>query len=188
MIARMRTAPPAVTEQRVLARLHALGADGFVHVNGTLERHLLRTERLLRDWGSRDALCLAGLYHAVYGTDGITGRLVGLDARKAIADVIGDEAERIVYLYGACDRERFHPRIGTPMQHLFVDRFAESEYAIGKPQLRDFCEITAANELELAAENARFKRRHRAELSQLFTRMGDLLSDAARSGVSEVLQ
>lgn len=172
---------------RTIAALHALGASGFVHVNGTLERHLRRTQRLLRRWGSRDALCLAGLYHAVYGTAGITGRLVGLRARKAIADVIGDEAERMVYLYGACDRERFHPRIGTPVQYLFADRFADSEYAIVEAQLRDFCELTAANELELALASPHFKLRHRAALSHLFGRMGDLLTGAARRAVFDVL-
>lgn len=185
--ARAPTAFLSVDNRVALARLHALGAGEFIHVNGMLERHLQRTQRLLRRWGSRDALCLAGLYHAVYGTDGITGRLAGLDARRAIADVIGVEAERTVYLYGACDREGFHPRIGTPLQHLFVDRFVHSEYAIVDAQLRDFCELTVANELELALRSPRFRLRHGVELSHLFARMGNLLSDAARSAVSEIL-
>jgi len=49
------------------AHLVAIGADAFPHVSGSLARHLAATERLLRNWGSRDALCIAGLYHAVYG-------------------------------------------------------------------------------------------------------------------------
>lgn len=118
--ARGRPTRVSADDASALARLHALGAGRFIHVNGTLERHLRGTQRLLRRFGGRDALCLAGLYHAVYGTDGISGRLVELGARKAIAAVIGDEAERMVYLYAACDRDRFHPRIGTPMQRVFV--------------------------------------------------------------------
>ena len=168
-------------------RLHALGAGAFPHVNGTLERHLHGTERLLREWGNRDAVCVAGLYHAVYGTDGIRGCLTGLDTRDVVARVIGDEAESIAYLYGACDRERFHRRIGTPAQHAFVDRFAGCEYPIGDGALRDFCEITVANELELALGNIDFARRHADELLALFGRMRGAISIAAARAAFDVL-
>lgn len=177
-----------MTDRSVVGeRLRALGASVFAHVNGTLEPHLRGTERLLRRWGNREAVCIAGLYHAVYGTDGITGRLVGLDARAAIAAVIGTEAERLTYVYGACDRERFHPRIGTPLQNRFVDRFTKSECAITDAVLRDFCEITVANELELALGNADFRRRHSKTLAELVGRMDGLISTDARDAASEVL-
>ena len=169
-------------------RLRALGADAFAHVNGTLEHHLHGTERLLRRFGNREAVCVAGLYHAVYGTDGITGYLVPPDARDAIVAIIGTEAEDLVYLYGACDRVRFHPRFGTPLQRLFVDRFSESQYPVSEPQLRDFCEITVANEIELALGNRAFRTRHAAELLQLFDRMRGLVSDAAYAMAQHVLR
>ena len=172
---------------RLDARLHALGAAAFPHVNGTLEAHLHGTERLLRQWGSREALCVAGLYHAVYGTDGIAGCLTGLDTREAVARVIGDEAEALVYLYGACDRERFHPRIGTPAQNTFVDRFEAREYTIDGATLCDFCEITVANELDLALGNPGFARRHAAALLDLFGRMRGLASPAAQRAAFDVL-
>ena len=159
------------------ARLAALGATAFAHVNGTLAEHLHGTAQLLRDWGNRDALCLAGLYHAVYGTAGIRGALVGVDDRRTIAAWIGDDAEHIAYLYGACDREQFHPRIGTPDQTRFVDRFARTEYAITHALLRDFCELTVANETELARRNPAYRRKH-GDLRRLFERMDGLLSSA----------
>jgi hypothetical protein len=56
---------PSASRERALARLLALGADGFAHHVGPLAEHLQRTERILRAWGSRVALCLAGLYHSV---------------------------------------------------------------------------------------------------------------------------
>jgi hypothetical protein len=173
--------------ERLDARLHALGAAAFPHLNGTLEAHLPGTERLLRQWGSRDAVCTAGLYHAVYGTDGIAGCLTSLDAREALARVIGNEAESLVYLYGACDRERFHPRIGTPAQNTFVDRFAAREYAIDAATLCNFCEITVANELDLALGNPGFARRHAEALLELFARMRGLASAAAQQAAFDVL-
>jgi len=158
------------------AELVAFGADAFPHVSGSLARHLVETERLLRSWKSRDALCLAGLYHAVYGTDGIRGSLAGDDRRGAIVAIIGAEAEALAYLYGACARATFHPRIGTPDQLRFADRFTHSEYAIGEPALRDFCEITVANELELALASDAFRIEYATELSAFFRRMEGLLS------------
>jgi len=169
-------------------RLRALGAGAFVHLHGTLERHLQGTERLLRRFGNREAVCLAGLYHAVYGTDGIVGRLVEPAARNAIIAIIGGEAEGLVYLYGACDRDAFHPRIGTRLQHRFVDRLSRSQYPIRALQLRDFCEITVANEIELAMGNAVFRTRHADELTRLFARMRGLVSEVGYATAREVLQ
>jgi uncharacterized protein DUF6817 len=162
-------------------RLLALGAGEFAHVSGSLATHLHGTETLLRRWGSREALCLAGLYHAVYGTDGIVGSLTSVGARKRIAELIGEEAERIAYLYGACARDAFHPRIGAPDELRFADRFIGAEYPIDPSLLRDFCELTVANELELAFGNGPFRAKHRASLRDLFDRMAPHLSEPART-------
>lgn len=168
--------------------MRTLGAAAFAHVNGTLEAHLVGTERLLRGFGNREAVCLAGLYHAVYGTDGILGALMPPvdDERRSIAALIGDEAESLAYLYGACDRERFHPRIGTPSQRLFADRFANSNDWIDDVQLRAFCEITIANEIELARANSRFAMRHAHDLADLFAAMRPLVTEAAYAAAREV--
>lgn len=165
--------------ERAFRYLLELGADEFAHVGGSLALHLRGTEALLRRWGNREAVCLAGLYHAVYGTAGIRGSLASLAMRDTIAEVIGAESEALAYLYGACERETFHPRIGTPDALLFADRFTGSQYAITEPGLRDFCELTIANELELALASQRFRARHRAELTGLVERMEGLVSGAA---------
>ena len=161
-------------------RLAALGADDFPHVAGSLGPHLLRTASLLREWGNRPALCFAGLYHAVYGTDGIRGSLVAPEHRRAIIDIIGSEAESIAYLYGACDRQTFHPRIGTAAALQFVDRFTRSEYPIESPALRDFCELTLANELELGRSSEAFFVKHRDDLAALAAQMAPFVSARAR--------
>jgi hypothetical protein len=169
------------------AHLVALGADTFAHVSGSLARHLIETERLLRSFGSRDALCVAGLYHAVYGTDGIRGSLTGLDRREAIAAIVGAEAEALAYLYGACAREIFHPRIGTRDELRFADRFTASEYPISEGSLRDFCELTVANELELALTSEAFRTEYAAELCTFFGRMDALVSDECKRAWRTVL-
>jgi len=169
------------------ARLLALGAAAFPHVAGSLAPHLLRTASLLQRWGNRPALCLAGLYHAVYGTDGIRGSLVSLNHRRAIVDLIGNDAESITYLYGACDRGAFHPRVGTGASWQFVDRFTRSEYPIDDAALRDFCELSLANELELALSSDAFLIKHRGDLAQLAERMRPYVSASARDACSGML-
>ena len=171
------------SERRAQAwqRLLALGAGEFPHVSGSLAAHLHGTEALLRRWGAREALCLAGLYHAVYGTDGIVGSLATLGTRTRIAELIGEEAEGIAYLYGACARDLFHPRIGSPEELRFADRYTGTEYSIDPARLRDLCELSVANELELALGDAAFRDKHRASLRELFDRMAPHLSEAARA-------
>lgn len=161
------------------ARLLELGAEALGHVSGSLASHLRGTEALLRSWESREALCAAGLYHAVYGTEGIRGTLVGLERRPEIAAIIGGEAEGLAYLYGACARAQFHPRIGTPRQLRFADRYTATDYPISEATLRDFCELTVANELELATGSDAFRVEYGAELTEFFDRMNGLLSVAA---------
>lgn len=162
-----------------IQRLEDLGADALPHVNGSLAAHLRGTQALLQSFGDRDALCLAGLYHAVYGTAGFRASLVDVAHRRYVADIIGAEAEALAYLYGACDRSTFHPRIGSGDECRFPDRFKGDERMITLEELRDFCELTVANELELASRSTTFRTRYGSDLRQFFERMNGLLSPAA---------
>ena len=53
-----------------------------------------------------------------------------------------------------------------------------SEYSITEAALRDFCELTLANELELAISSEAFRTEYRAELVDFFDRMRGLVSAA----------
>ncbi len=167
--------------------LAALGADAFPHVSGSLAGHLCRTSSLLAQWGARAALCAAGRFHAVYGTDGIEGELLAPTERSRVAATIGDEAERVAYLYGACTRDRYHPRLGTDAESRFVDRFTATEYPIVRASLHDFCELTLANELELARSSPAFRVKHGVALAELASRMHPHVSPAALAACAETL-
>jgi hypothetical protein len=47
----------------------AAGIGRMKHSERGLLQHLLGTHALLGDWGARTALCDAGLFHSVYGTE-----------------------------------------------------------------------------------------------------------------------
>ena len=175
------------TPELLFQRLQELGAGEFAHLNGSLIEHLKGTADLLKSWGNREALCNAGLYHAVYGTDGYDESLVGLTMRQQIAGFIGTEAEGITYLYGACDRKAFYPRIGTSSQLTYSDRFTQKSFEIPQTTLKDLCELILANELEIAKNSEPFRKEYGAQLSQLFEQMRGLVSDHGFRFYKEVL-
>jgi hypothetical protein len=88
-------------------RLELLRSLGF----GELEHdshvpflaHLLGTRRLLASWGERPALCDAGLFHSVYGTEYFEPERAA--SRDDVVAIIGADAERIAWLWCAIRRD-----------------------------------------------------------------------------------
>lgn len=166
------------------AFLAARGAGEVPHPGGTLLAHLRRVHALLSEWQARPALRLAGLCHAFYGTDGFATALGEVTERNELAAVIGEEAERLVYLYAGCEREFSYPRLpGGP----FRDRFTGTEFDPPARTRRDIAELTAANELDLARVNEDFRAAHGQALLTLFTSWRTLLSDRAWQCVRDTL-
>jgi hypothetical protein len=69
--------------------------------------HLIGTRRLLASWGSSPALCDAGLFHSVYGTEYFEPDRT--PDRAAVVGVIGAEAERLAWLWCAIERATLDP-------------------------------------------------------------------------------
>lgn len=166
--------------------LRELGAAQIEHPGGTLLAHLLRVSTLLAEWGARPALQRAGLCHAFYGTDGFATALLDLDRRHELVAAIGTEAESLVYFYASCDRRASYPTLADA-RGLFHDRFAGRRFSPTQGQRRDFAELTAANELDIARISPQFLAQHGAEVLELLTNMRPLLSDAAWSQTRTVL-
>ncbi|MET9572151.1 DUF6817 domain-containing protein [Streptomyces virginiae] len=172
--------------ERAVAWLRELGAQDVAHPGGTLLAHLERVRELLASWGARPALQRAGLCHAFYGTDGFPTALLPLARRAELAEVIGDEAEEIVYLYAACDRAASYPTLDRP-QAAFRDRFTGGVHSPAVEARRDLAELSAANELDLARIDPAFREAWGGELLLLFGRLRGLLSEPARRECRAVL-
>ena len=125
-------------------------AASVPHLSGCLLDHLKRTEELLVDWGAPDVVCLAGLCHAVYGTDGFAVALRGLGRRPEVAETIGADVEELVYLYASCDRKFLYPQIGFDDRISFRDRFTGQVFSLSEERLRQFADLTLANECDVA--------------------------------------
>ncbi|MBL1116950.1 hypothetical protein JK364_31885 [Streptomyces sp. 110] len=175
----MPVAPPPAAADRAVTLLRRLGAARIAHPGGsTLLAHLQRVRARLAAWGARPELQLAGLCHAFYGTDGFPVTLLPLGRRGELVAVIGAEAEAIVYLYASCDRKATCPALGDP-DAVFHDRFTGRAHTPEPRLLRDFAELSAANELDLARLDPALRERRGPELLALFTRCRPLLSRPA---------
>jgi hypothetical protein len=107
----------------------------------------------VRRWGCPDELCLAGLCHAAYGTDGFAPHLVSWRHRNVLAGALGEvgvSVEEIVYLYCACDRSLLYPQLTGDAPVTFRDRFLDLTRALPEAPLGNFADLTLANELEIA--------------------------------------
>ncbi|MFF9474009.1 DUF6817 domain-containing protein [Streptomyces roseolus] len=169
-----------------MAILRTAGAQTIEHPGGTLLAHLRRVSGLLASWGARPALVSAGLSHACYGTDGFPVALLDLGRRAELVAAIGGEAEALVHFYASCDRaSSYSGLVDDPAT--FVDRFTGTRLTPSLGARRDFAELTAANELDIAAISPEVRDRHGADLLDLFTRWRPLLSDAAWAHCRRVL-
>lgn len=160
----------------VFDQLAELGAEELQHLKGSLLSHLQSTYELLKAWGNREELCRAGLYHAVYGTLAFETSLVDLKKRESIAALIGVGAEKIVYYYGACDRDYFYPRIGRLGEPIFHNRFTEQTENISGQMLSDLLELTLANELEIIMKDDAIPAARRIKYASLFDRFEPFVS------------
>jgi len=135
-----------IVEDNALTKLISLGVEDFAHINGNLLSHLKGTKDLLSKWGNREALCNAGLYHSIYGTQGYKKQ--SSNDRTNIINIIGEEAEKIIFYFSTCDREHFYPQIGYPeLKHR--NRLNEEIEVLDESMVKDLLELTLANELEI---------------------------------------
>ena len=167
------------SDDQVVSFLRARGADEIGHVTATLLDHLQSTRDLLRDWENPPFICSAGLCHAVYGTAGFPTALVEVSHRSELAELIGAEAEELVYFYASCDRPHVYPQIGRAEPIEYRDRFTGQAFVAEARLMRALMEVTFANELELARTNSDTKRDVRSSLGDLFERSRDLVSEPA---------
>lgn len=86
--------------------LISLDAHKTAHTGRTLIEHLKGVHDLLRDWGNDRDVCLAGLFHSIYGTN--TFKHVSLTDRSELVKKIGVKAEMLVNLFSTADRPFFN--------------------------------------------------------------------------------
>ena len=88
--------------------LKDIGCDKQKHSGGSrsLLHHLVAVSILLSERGCSDNLCKAGLFHSIYGTAIFKPKMVSLEERDKIKDLIGVWAETLVYEFCMLPKDR----------------------------------------------------------------------------------
>lgn len=133
--------------------LNSIGADAVRHGSRSLSDHLRGTYRVLRKWGVRDAVAVAGMFHSIYSTESFGHQTVPLDRRPLVQELIGQEAERLAFLFAASPRNslrqaiRAIPESGRTVNFNLKHRFQGVEKLTMK-EFWDLLTIDAANTAE----------------------------------------
>lgn len=131
----------------LLDYLEQLGTDETEHTHGSLREHLRGTYALLAGWGASEETCLAGLFHSIYGTEKFKTTTIPLDQRDNVRHRIGDEAERLVYLYAVLLRSSLYTNLerGWPYS---LDLRDETSIPIDLDDMVSLTTLDFANRLE----------------------------------------
>ena len=134
-------------DQNHLDLLLELNTDDSQHSGGALIDHLRGTHDFLHEWGNEQAVCLAGLFHSIYGTQSYETESASLEDRQRIRDQIGEKAERLAFLFSVSIRSGFFDALGKQGATLW-DRVHEVNIPVAQDDLRYLIEMEAANYLE----------------------------------------
>jgi hypothetical protein len=102
--------------------------------------HLFGVYRILYSKGERRALCDAGLYHSIYGTEFFEIPSERKDVhtaitREKIRSMIGNEAEALVYLFCSMKKDRFQTIVDNSLHQTLTMQL-------------DLCKLEYANLLD----------------------------------------
>jgi glycosyltransferase involved in cell wall biosynthesis len=110
--------------------------------------HAVGVGLAIQNAGYPRRLWQAGFLHAAYGGSRVSAWL-DLDRRDALAEIIGAESERLVYLYCAVDAALFVERIEREGRIDWVeDRFTGDRLRLEGTDLHDLCVLYVFDELE----------------------------------------
>lgn len=126
-------------EPRLDEMIEVLGRQGareIWHKHGTFLDHLLGVWRILTIWRQPADVCRLGLMHSIYSNSFVRMKVFDAehaDGRAAVRDLVGEEAERLVYLFCEIRREELLSLAGdTPIP---ADGFSVGLHRQGEPVL-----------------------------------------------------
>lgn len=130
-----------------------LGTDKVGHSQGSFYEHLIGTHDLLKSWGNKKSVCLAGLFHSIYGTEDFTDSTLAYERRQELQRIIGKEAEHLVYLFCTTQRRSFFNNLSALArggQLQVLDRQAQQMIPVSKETLVNLLELEVANLIDQA--------------------------------------
>ena len=146
--------------------LMEIGAGRIRHTGRPLIDHLLGTAAILERWGAGPATCKAGLFHNVYGTEFFPDAALPFEARDRVEERIGAEAERISFVFCACERGSLFRAADRGEPYVVAGRRGE-EIPVTRDELQGLLLVLWANAIEQAPHAVRSGEGRRRDASAL---------------------
>jgi len=125
-----------------------LGAHEVRHTGSVFTSHLTGVYDYLKQWNCPEHVMVAGLFHSIYGSEAFTRFSVDLTRRDEVRKVIGDEAERLVYIFSAAGWPSFQAAVMTNNIRHLRDRFSNTPLVVTRPEFDNLLWVHLANVLE----------------------------------------
>lgn len=132
----------------MLRLLRSAGAHETDHSGKDLLKHLTNTYRILQRWNCPEYLCIAGLFHSVYGTEALEHATFTLQQRQMIRERIGPKGEHRAYLYCITTRRSLHENLDRGERYSLKSFRDGTTIPISRKCLADLIALDLANSLE----------------------------------------
>lgn len=168
--------------RRFAGYLKELGAADIDHSENTYLAHASGVYRDLKSWGCSQALCDAGMFHSIYGTELFQGFTLPLERRGEVRDLIGERAERLAYLNCCLLRSSLDESTKREQgPYPLTDRFRQQEIELSQEDFDDLCRLHLCDWLEQVGRDHRWSLRRQA-----FRRMAERLGGVALDSYDRV--
>jgi hypothetical protein len=163
--------------KRLTDYLVGLGVEQVPHTTKSFLAHLIGVYRLMESRGCSEEVCVAGMFHSIYGTERFQGFKLPLDRRPEVRALIGERAERLAYLNCAMDRASFDRAAEKDLEpYVFVDRLTEQQVQLTRDDFDDLSRIHLYDWLEQVPRSRIWDHRRRA-YRRLAKRLGKVAEE-----------
>jgi hypothetical protein len=128
-----------------------LGIEKVEHTKKTYLAHLIGVYRLMEAQGCDAALCGAGMFHSIYGTQQFQGFKLPTERRGEVRALIGERAERLAHINCFMERASLDRLVGeTGESYRLVNRVTGAEITLPRGEFDDLCRVHLYDWLEQA--------------------------------------
>jgi len=160
--------------------LLALGTSDVEHSGKGFLAHLIGVYQDLKVWGCDEAVCRAGLFHSIYGTEMFQGFALPVEKRPEVVELIGERAERLAYINSAMNRDSFDGLLaGSRGPRTIIDRMTGASIKMTQREFDDLCLVHLCDWLEQAPRSQNWEYRPVA-YQQIAERLGGVALDSYR--------
>ena len=133
-----------------LTNFYALiGADKIRHSQNTLMAHAIGVYKYLKNHGCDEAVCHAGLFHSIYGTELFQRFKLPLERRTELRSLIGEYAEKLVYINCFINRASLDAVMHLLEDpHTVIHRETGEEFILDKREFDDLVLLNLYDHLE----------------------------------------